>query len=360
VTEKTTVKNAKFETVKVEQLSNLERYGYPAVRFPRDAIVGALAARAKELGIPIHYDYKLVEILSDDATTGVTLRFSNDLEKSASLLIGADGIRSRIRKLAFPDAPDMKYTGQTGIMWSIPSSSLQYPGVKEGEKKDLGAIFMKTAQGVVLFVPDSINGTNIRVGIQRPLKDRDIEEWKALQGDKVAILGALRDVEGGIPEPVSSAIDMAKKDDSELFLWPFYTLSAMGNWVSKAGKGRIVVIGDAAHAFPPTGGQGAGMAIEDAGSLGIVLGEVEKCGGLEAALKAWQTSRKNRVDQVAAYVREIGKGRVAPGASIPGDGTAGKIEPAKPLGDVQDLAWLYGWKVEEDLTSWREKENDRS
>ena len=36
----------------------------------------------------------------------------------------------------------------------------------------------------------------------------------------------------------------------------------------------MVLIGDAAHAFPPTGGQGAGMAVEDADGLGLVLGTV--------------------------------------------------------------------------------------
>lgn len=65
-------------------------------------------------------------------------------------------------------------------------------------------------------------------------------------------------------------------------------------------QGRIVVIGDAAHAFSPLLAQGAAMAIEDAVALAEALGS---CDDVDAALRSYQTRRLPRVETIRAAVR---------------------------------------------------------
>jgi 2-polyprenyl-6-methoxyphenol hydroxylase-like FAD-dependent oxidoreductase len=65
-------------------------------------------------------------------------------------------------------------------------------------------------------------------------------------------------------------------------------------------RGRVVVIGDAAHAFSPLLAQGAAMAIEDAVALAESLGS---CDDVDAALRAYEARRLPRVETIRAAVR---------------------------------------------------------
>jgi hypothetical protein len=62
-------------------------------------------------------------------------------------------------------------------MWSVPHSELKYPIDVDVNSE---AASMATPQGVVLLVPDSLEGGNMRIGTQRPLPERDITSWKEL------------------------------------------------------------------------------------------------------------------------------------------------------------------------------------
>ncbi len=67
-------------------------------------------------------------------------------------------------------------------------------------------------------------------------------------------------------------------------------------------QGRILLIGDAAHAFPPLLAQGAAMAIEDAASLAELLG---KSGDVDQVLRAYEARRRPRVETIRAAVRHL-------------------------------------------------------
>ena len=166
------------------------------------------------------------------------------------------------------------------------------------------------------------------------MQELDVSGWKALAEDKKAYLSLLRQNGEEIPEPVESAIKYAEgNDEAGVFLWPFYFLSTMDEWISRSGNGRVVLIGDAAHAFPPSGGQGAGMAIEDAEGLGLILGEMGKNQAVKARLEIWQKWRKQRIDRVTEYTAQLGKSRVAkPVSATAEESTAKQTKPANPTG----------------------------
>ena len=353
----TTVKDTSFKTLKTIQLSDPQRFGYAALRIRRDAIIDALTAAARSVDVPINYGYNLVDIVENGIDVA-RCRFDNGAEKSVSLVVGADGLRSRVRKVSFPNAPAPAYTGQAGLMWSVPRGKLNFP-LGSGLDASRGAASMMTPQGVVLFVPDSVDGVDMRIGTQRPVQELDVSGWKALAEDRKAYLSLLRQDGEEIPEPVESAIKYAESnDEAGVFLWPFYFLSTMDGWISRSGNGRVVLIGDAAHAFPPSGGQGAGMAIEDAEGLGLILGEMGKNQAVKARLEIWQKWRKQRIDRVTEYTAQLGKSRVAkPVLATAEESTAKQTKPANPLGDLDELAWLYDWRSKEQLKTWMGQEN---
>jgi 2-polyprenyl-6-methoxyphenol hydroxylase-like FAD-dependent oxidoreductase len=139
-------------------------------------------------------------------------------------------------------------------------------------------------------------------------------------------------------------------------LWPFYVLETLGGWISQGWKGRVVLIGDAAHAFPPTGGQGACQAIEDAHGLGLALGEIGKYWDVERALSLWYGWRKKRLDRVSEYTAQLRKNRAAPPPSS--SDCSNRETNANPLGDFDSLAGLYDWRSHEALTAWTKQEMD--
>jgi 2-polyprenyl-6-methoxyphenol hydroxylase-like FAD-dependent oxidoreductase len=82
----------------------------------------------------------------------------------------------------------------------------------------------------------------------------------------------------------------------------------MEHWVSRSG--RVILIGDAAHAIPPSGGQGAASAFEDAETLAYVLSKLMLPGysrpDLRESLQRWETHRKQRISQILDYTVRAG------------------------------------------------------
>lgn len=79
----------------------------------------------------------------------------------------------------------------------------------------------------------------------------------------------------------------------------------MDNWALPGGK--IVLLGDAAHACLPSASQGAAMAIEDGGAIAEILSRIESKSQINAAMKAYQELRMPRT----AHIRESGRHNVA-------------------------------------------------
>jgi 2-polyprenyl-6-methoxyphenol hydroxylase-like FAD-dependent oxidoreductase len=90
----------------------------------------------------------------------------------------------------------------------------------------------------------------------------------------------------------------------------FYEVTDLPRWSSPGG--RVIVMGDAAHAFSPQGGQGAAMAMEDAATLGMTISRPNFTSDRVRLLKAWQAHRQRRVQAVKAYTDGNGRLRTPP------------------------------------------------
>jgi 2-polyprenyl-6-methoxyphenol hydroxylase-like FAD-dependent oxidoreductase len=112
----------------------------------------------------------------------------------------------------------------------------------------------------------------------------------------------------------------------------------------------VIIIGDAAHAFSPQGGQGAAMAFEDAETLAYTMAQPNFLSQKTTLLNAWQTHRQQRVKLVKAYTDRNGKLRT------PNDSYFQQVikdwvmwAVLKYKGELNGLEWLYGYNAEDFL-----------
>ena len=105
-------------------------------------------------------------------------------------------------------------------------------------------------------------------------------------------------------------------------------------------------MGDAAHAIPPTAGQGVNQAFEDVYTFAGVVGTLERNNTTDASkrsvsLKRWQTGRQARIDKVLELNAMIDKRR------LPNQDDSSKVQRGE-----FDLGWLYNVDFEQSIVEW--------
>jgi 2-octaprenyl-6-methoxyphenol hydroxylase len=165
---------------------------------------------------------------------------------SAPLIVGADGKKSLVREAAGIMARETAFT-QAALVCDL----------------DLGrpiggaSIEFHYPQGPFTLVPAGANRANL-VWID----DRAVLE-AAKAGGEAALLATFRDKS----QRLFGAIKLA----SPAFVFPLSTLS-----VDSAGADGVVLVGEAAHAFPPIGAQGLNLGLRDVADLAASLAATER------------------------------------------------------------------------------------
>ena len=91
------------------------------------------------------------------------------------------------------------------------------------------------------------------------------------------------------------------KQVDKTFRWALYDREPLPGW----SRGRLTLLGDAAHPMLPHLGQGANQSIEDGIALATILGEAKK-EGVGEALLAYERLRRERVAEVQLGARQNG------------------------------------------------------
>jgi 2-polyprenyl-6-methoxyphenol hydroxylase-like FAD-dependent oxidoreductase len=216
-----------------------------------------------------------IDAVADDG--GVT--FSDGTDGAYDLVVGADGIHSRVRSHLFGEQLRPQYTGQ--VCWRV---NVPRPPEVEGIWMFAGT---DGKAGCVPLGPDLAYLLLIEEpppGGERVTDDRLAETLRERLAEFGGVIGELRDAH--------------VTEDSEIVLRSVQALLVDPPWY----RGRVVLIGDAAHATSPHVGQGAAMAIEDA----LVLAEEVVSWPLEDALERFMERRFERCRFVCEASRQIG------------------------------------------------------
>ena len=227
----------------------------PIGRFPshngisRKILHDILLHAAKEKNVNISMGTTVQSIVQHDETSTIT--FTNGVTSDYDLVIGADGIHSKLRKLVFGDFTPT-YIGSS--VWRYPlkrPDDLETGYMFFGKKVKLGLIPM-TADTIYMFVVSA-------EGAENPLIPKD------------ELIPKLRSYVQSFPAPMVQRVLDQITDPNQVIYRPLETLMMPLPWY----KNSVVIIGDAAHATIPQMGSGAALAVEDA----VVIAEEVSAGG---------------------------------------------------------------------------------
>ncbi|KAL7796268.1 monooxygenase [Trichoderma afarasin] len=313
------------------------KHAYKALRIYRYELINVLVSMVSDAGIPVQYNKKFSHVTSESPSS-VTFAFADGSSATAKLLVGADGIHSRVRKHLYPDLVP-KFTNMIGVTAAVPRAQLQ-----AGPDYPLPVTIMSPKHGAFVIAPQRADGSEVLIGKQRRLQQEyDRAGWDDLMDNKSWCVDFLREGSADFPPIVANAVtDIPLKG---INLWPFYLVPKLDTWT----QGRVVILGDAAHAIPPTAGQGVNQAFEDVYTFAGVVARVQQMKESEddpqdavriaKALKSWQLGRQARVDRVLDLNDKLNKRR------LPDAVKAGNFEPF-------DLDWLYGVDFEQLIAEW--------
>jgi 2-polyprenyl-6-methoxyphenol hydroxylase-like FAD-dependent oxidoreductase len=216
-----------------------------------------------------------------DTGDRVDVGFTDGETRSYDLVVGADGLNSEVRRTVLGDEYRPKFTGQVCWRYNLPRI--------EGLNKIW--VFIG-ATGTAGFCPLSEEIMYI-LTIEKPPEGQPLRPPKegiaALYRERLAQFGGI----------VAEHRDLIVDDDAVVYR-PVENVLVAPPWH----RGRVVLIGDAAHATTPHCGQGAAQAIED----GIVLTqELMRDVSLEAALGAWMERRYERCRMIVEGSEAVGR-----------------------------------------------------
>ena len=257
-----------------EPLGNLMQAppGSPPVRLGggilRPVLHDILSKRIRGAGIDVRLGVAIDTLEQDDAGVDVTL--SDGTTARYDLVVGADGIFSKLREMIFADAPRPKFTGQG--CWRFVAerpADVDRAEIYFGGPMKLGMSPISPEQ-MYAFLLEPVPGN----------------PWFAPETHVAHLSELMAPFGGNVP-----AVRAGLSEASQIVYRPLEWLLLPDPWY----RGRVLLIGDAAHATTPHMASGAGLAVED----GLVLAEeLSKTGDVPVALRAFMERRFDRAKLV--------------------------------------------------------------
>ncbi|KAJ6543426.1 putative kynurenine 3-monooxygenase [Mycena vulgaris] len=268
--------------------------GYPSVRVMRATLHNILVDAGEEMGgmIEVKWGAKLARIEEDER--GVTAYFEDGSTAEGDILIGADGMHSKVRQHVLGShAPTPTFDGVCIVYGFLPASSVIAPSAEL-----TFPAFMFTPSGVFMTIPIDPEGKTLAWVINQSVEERSREDWRELERSGEAARLAKADYGDIQTQPVRSLLDNA--DETKARVWAAYSIPDLPKWHTP----RVCLIGDAAHGLPPHGGQGSAMAFEDAAILTRLLtSSSEDTTSYEQLFRQFEGIRRPRIKRL----RQLGK-----------------------------------------------------
>ncbi|MFK0047501.1 FAD-dependent oxidoreductase [Streptomyces sp. NPDC090741] len=249
----------------------------PSLQFVwRADLYRAIYDEAERRSVPIHHGKRLTD--TTDTDSGVTAHFADGTQASADILIGADGIRSTVRPLIDPAAPQPNYAGLVCFGARMHQSGL--PSTN-------GVMYMcfgkRAFFGYQVFEDSSavwfVNLPHVLPMTVAEAQAIGAQEW-------------MRTLQTAFADDRTPALEMISLTDvgQLLITGPMENMPRVPTWT----RGRMTLIGDAAHAASSSSGQGASIATESAVELARCLRDLP----YDQAFSTYEQLRRPRVERI--------------------------------------------------------------
>lgn len=216
---------------------------------------------------------------------GVNVSFTDGQRRRYDLVVGSDGLFSKVREAVFPDAPKPRYSGQA--VWRA-----------------------------VLPRPAEVSCTRIWTGLQtkvgvNPVSNEEmylfVNEVRPSNDfvDPSTFVGQLKALLAPFSAPLVESIREQLGEQSSIIFRPLEGMLMPAPW----SRGRVVLMGDAVHATTPHLGSGACIGIED----GLVLADELASGSVAESLQRYMDRRWERCRMVVENSMRLGQIEMAGG-----------------------------------------------
>jgi 2-polyprenyl-6-methoxyphenol hydroxylase-like FAD-dependent oxidoreductase len=244
----------------------------------RPVLARILAQATRAAGVSVRLGSTFTALVQDDE--GVDVSFTDGQRRRYDLVIGADGLYSKVREAVLPEAPKPHYSGQAVWRAVLPRPA------------DLQTITMWM-------------GGRVKPGVNPVSKDEMylfVTEYRPTNAyvDPATFAPQLKAMLADYPDPLVQSVREQLGEHSQIVFRPLEGLLVKQPWY----RGRVVLIGDAVHATTPHMASGACIGIEDALVLAEALDGAES---LEAALGAFQSRRWERCRMVVENSARLGQ-----------------------------------------------------
>lgn len=300
--------------------SMVQRHGAPYATVHRADLQAVLLAAARAAGIEPQVGARVTGV--EQSAEGVVLGIEGLGDVAGDALVGADGLWSTVRRQVWHDRPPVA-TGHLAYRSVIAQRDLP----PELRSRDVN-VWLGPRMHLVEYPVRAGSELNVVVIVQGQ-SSGPAEDW-----DQEAVAVELQRAMGRLCMPLR---DLVRAMPS----WRLWALNdrAPTRGADELARGRVALLGDAAHPMRPYFAQGACMAIEDASTLARVLRPGSMPGGeVPLALRAYALDRWARVARVQALSRRNGRIFHATGPVRWARDLALRVAGERLL----DQPWLYG------------------
>ncbi len=246
-----------------------------------------LLDEAGSRGITIAYGRRLTAI--DDSGDAVVARFDDGTTTCGDMLVAADGVKSRVRELVLPRHARPQYTGMIGIGGFVARGAADPDD--PGDARRLN--FMVGPRLQFGYATLSAGSSDWGWWCHLP-QDQELSKGELQSMSDDELRSRVLDAFHGWQSPVASFVGATE----HIMRTPIYDVAPLPTWH----VGRVMLIGDAAHAMSPAGGQGASLALEDA----MVLGQRvrQRTGSIETVFADVESRLRTRAEGMVAQARQ--------------------------------------------------------
>lgn len=257
-------------------------FGFPNFDVHRADLQKVLLNKVEEEGIKINTNMKVIDVGNEENKAYIKI---NEEKIKADIVIGADGIHSVVREKLF-EKKESSFTGNVAWRMLIPVDSLPRDLILPDT-----TVWLGPKKHFVSYHVSGGKNLNCVCLVEQ-------DGWTNESWSERGNIEDLREVYNGWNQTIETLLKIA--NPNTLYRWALHDRPPMKQW----SKGRITLLGDAAHPMLPFLAQGAAMAIEDGAVLADCISSFED---IEKSLKYFEQIRKPRTSFVQLAARRNAK-----------------------------------------------------